>query len=251
MYNLSKIIKSALLASSLTVTLVPQLGIAGHSSVFYDMNTPHVSYGEFSSPASLATTANSSMGASHGLTGNYLGPLGGTSLTWSGLDNQSGKVDISFDLVLRGFWASNTFSLDFSTQGTDFWGNPQSSPIDNLLSIAFNSPGNTALPQGVTKLYQDTSGIPESVYRIKTTTNALYGSDTSGSSGWSLVFTGNPTTNGSPADGTWGIDNLDIRWGAAANVPEPTSALLLIAALPLIAGMVYRRRRQVGHKTSH
>lgn len=252
MYNLPKMIKSALLSSCLAVTLVPKLAIAGHSSVFYDMNTPGMATGEFnvSYPNSLATTANSTLGVSHGLTGNYLGPFGATSLSWFGLDNQSGKVDISFDLVLRGIWQANTFSLDFSSQGSDYLGNSQSSPIDNLLSIAFNLPGNTSLPTGVTKLYEDTSGTYEAAYRIKTTTQAIYGFDSNGTSNgssWSLVFTGSPNTGfGPPYDGTWGIDNLDIRWGAAASVPEPSSALFLMAALPLIAATVYRRRRQAG-----
>ena len=243
MYNRPKIIKSALLASCLAATLIPQLASATHSSVFYDMNTPQMPYGEFnvSYPNSLATTANSTMGISNGLTGNFLGPFGATSLSWSGLDNQAGKVDISFDLVLRGFWASNTFSLDFSSQGSN---SSQISPIAHLLSIAFSSPGNTQLPPGVTKLYEDTSGTFESAYRIKTTTQAIYGygSNSNGSS-WSLVFTGSPASIYGPYDGTWGIDNLDIRWGAAASVPEPGSALFLIAALPLIAATVYRRRR--------
>ena len=247
-----KIIKSALLASCLATTLIPQLASAMHTSVFDDMNNPYAYVPGLSVPYpySLATTANSAMGISNGLTGNYLGPLGATSLSWFGLDNEAGKVDISFDLVLRGIWESNTFSLDFSSQGSDYLGNPQSSPVDNLLSIAFNSPGNTTLPPGVTKLYQGNyAGAPESAYRIKTTAQALYGfgggSNSNGSS-WSLVFTGSPsTTYGPKYGGTWGIDNLDIRWGAAANVPEPSSALLLIAALPLIAGTVYRRRRQV------
>ena len=98
---------------------------------------------------------------------------------------------------------------------------------------------------GVIKLYEDTSGTYESAYRIKTTTEAIYGfgSNSNGSS-WSLVFTGSPNTSyAAPLGGTWGIDNLDIRWGAAASVPEPGSALFLIASLPLIAGTVYRRRR--------
>ena len=239
-----KIIKSALLASCLAATLIPQLASAMHTSVFDDMNNPFADVPGLSVPYpyTLATTANSAMGISNGLTGNYLGPLGATSLSWFGLDNEAGKVDISFDLVLRGLWTSNTFSLDFSSDGTDYLGNYQSSPIDNLLSIAFNSPGNTILPPEVTKLYQDnSSGTHESAYRIKTTTQAIYGG------GWSLVFTGGPsTTYGPPYDGTWGIDNLDIRWGAAASVPEPGSALFLIAALPLIAGAVYRRRRLAG-----
>ena len=250
MYNLPKINKSALLASCLAATLIPQLAIAGHSSVFYDMSNPNMSVvGGFSvaSPYTLATTANSSMGVSHGLTGNYLGPLGATSLSWFGLDNQPGKVDISFDLVLRGVWASNTFSLDFSSQSSDYFGSHQS-PIDHLLSIAFNSPGNTSLPMGVTKLYEDNSGTFESAYRIKTTTQAIYGfggGSNSNGSAWSLVFTGSPNTAYGPGyNGTWGIDNLDIRWGAAASVPEPGSALFLMAALPLIAATVYRRRRQ-------
>ena len=251
MYNLPKIIKSALLASCLALPLIPQLAVAGHPSVFYDMNNTNMAaYGGFSVvyPYTLATTANSSIGVSHGLTGNYLGPLGGTSLTWFGLDNEAGKVDISFDLVLRGVWASNTFSLDFSSEGSDSMGNYQISPVANLLNIAFNSPGDTQLPPGVTKLYEVGPGRPESAYRIKTTTQAIYGFDSnSNGSSWSLVFTGSPsTTYGPPLDGTWGIDNLDIRWGAAANVPEPSSALYLIAALPLIAGTVYRRRRQAG-----
>jgi hypothetical protein len=249
MDNLPKTIKSALLVSCLAVTLIPQLAIATHSSVFYDMNTPYASSAELkvSYPNTLATTANSTLGVSNGLTGNYLGPFGATSLSWLGMDNQAGKVDISFDLVLRGFWASNTFSLAFSSQGTDYFGNYQTSPVDNLLSIAFTLPGNTTLPVGVTKLYEDTSGTLESAYHINTTTQAIYGYPfPSRSSSWSLVFTGSPTTFGTPYDGTWGVDNLNIRWGAAASVPEPGSALFLIAALPLIAGTVYRRRRQAG-----
>jgi hypothetical protein len=245
---LPKTIKSALLSSCFAVTLIPQLAIATHTSEFYDMNIAQMSYGGFqvSYPYSLATTPNSTLGVSNGLTGNYLGPFGATSLSWSGMDDQAGKVDISFDLVLRGWWTSNTFSLDFSSQGTDYFGNNQSSPVNNLLSIAFNSPGNTSLPTGVTKLYEDTTGTFESAYHINTTTQAIYGYP-SPSSSWSLVFTGSPNTAySSPLDGTWGIDNVDIRWGAAASVPEPGSALLLIAALPLIAGTAYRHRRQAG-----
>lgn len=249
MFNLSKLIKSVLSSTCLAATLIPQLASAQHTSVYDDMNNPYASLPGLSvpSPHTLATTANSAMGISNGLTGNYLGPFGATSLSWLGLDNQSGKVDISFDLVLRGIWQSNTFSLDFSSQGLDYLGNSQTSPIDNLLTIAFNSPGNTQLPPGVTKLYEDSS-IFESAYRIKTTTQAIYGFDSnSNGSAWSLVFTGNPASiYGPPYDGSWGIDNLDIRWGAAASVPEPGSAFLLIAALPLIAGTVYRRHRQAG-----
>lgn len=256
MFNLSRLIKSVFSTSCLAAALIPQLASAGHSSVYDDMNNPYASDPGLSVPYpyTLATTANSAVGISNGLTGNYLGPFGATSLSWFGLDNEAGKVDISFDLVLRGLWTSNTFSLDFSSEGSDYWGNPQSSPIDNLLSIAFNSPGNTSLPQGVTKLYEDTSGTYESAYRIKTTTQAIYGfgaGSSSNGSSWSLVFTGSPsTTYGPPYDGTWGIDNLDIRWGAAASVPEPGSALFLIAGLPLIAGAIYRRRRQTGHITN-
>lgn len=240
MFNLSKLIKSVLSALCLAATLIPQLASAGHSSVFYNWDDPNEPSDGFSVdyPYRLTTTKNSSTGVSHGLTGNYLGPFGATNLTWYGLDNQSGKVDISFDLVLRGFWSSDTFSLDFSSEG----GGSQS-PVDNLISIAFNSPGDTQLPPGVTKLYEITGAKYESAYRIQTTTHAAYGIDTSGSSSWTLVFTGSPESNDNPVyNGTWGIDNLDIRWGAAANVPEPGSALFLIAALPLIAGMVCRRR---------
>ena len=240
-----KIIKSALLASCLAATLIPQLASAMHTSEFYDMNNAYEP--RLSAPypyGNQATTANSALGISNGLTGNYLGPLGATSLSWFGLDNEAGKVDISFDLVLRGVWQSNTFSLDFSSLGSN---SSETSPVANLLSITFNTPPLfynspvTQLPPGVTKLYEDTSGTFESAYRIKTTTQALYGT------AWSLAFTGSPSTSGSPPyDGTWGIDNLDIRWGAAASVPEPGSALFLIAALPLIAGAVYRRRRLAG-----
>lgn len=256
MFNLSKQIKAVLSTSCVAATLIPQLASAQHTSVYDDMNNPYASIPGLSVPYpyTLVTTANSAMGVSNGLTGNYLGPFGATSLSWFGLDNEAGKVDISFDLVLRGLWTSNTFSLDFSSEGSDYLGNPQSSPIDNLLSIDFNSPGSTSLPPGVTKLYQDNSSdTPESAYRIKTTTQAIYGfgggSNSNGSS-WSLVFTGSPNiTYGAPYDGTWGIDNLDIRWGAAASVPEPGNALFLMAGFPLIAGAVYRRR-QAGHKTN-
>jgi hypothetical protein len=219
------------LSIGLVVTLMSQTAVANHTSEFHDMNS-----GTGPGLSSTLTTPNSALGVSYGLTGNYLGAFGAESVSWGGLDNTGSLVNISFDLIVRGVWLSgDTFDVTFSSSGSG-----GSSPVDTL--VAFTPSGSVPLPAGVSQLYSGTTDTFERAYHVTATAHALYSGYSPGS-GWTLTFTGTPSsTFAAPHNGTWGIDNLDIRWGASA-VPEPASVMLLVSALPLIAGAAYRRRR--------
>jgi len=226
-------------ALGLAMALIAQSAFATHTQEFYDMNSGAPWFASYS-----PTTPNSALGVSHGLTGNYLGGFGATSVSWFGLDNGGGRVNISFDLIVRGIWnAADTFDVTFSSSNAQY-----TSPVDTLVAFT-SSPdalalGNAPLPAGVSLLYGTLAGPTEVAYHITTTTYAHGVDSFSSVGGWNLTFTGAPSSGYSaPYNATWGIDNLDVRWGASA-VPEPASVMLLASALPLIAGAVYRRRRR-------
>jgi hypothetical protein len=224
---------NAVIGFGLAAIVMAQSAFAGHTQEFYDMNAGSPWF----APGS-PTTANSALGVSHGLTGDYLGVFGADSVSWFGLDNEAGQVSISFDLIVRGLWNSaDTFNVTFSSSDAE-----NISPVETLVAFT-SSPdlfalGNAPLPPGVSFLYADGSVI-EVAYHITTTVYAFGVDSFSSVGGWTLTFAGTPSS----LNGKWGIDNLDIRWGASA-VPEPGNALLLVAALPLIAGMAYRRRNK-------